>query len=58
MSAGILMIVVNPHHRTNRPSLIGTDTRKLHVGDLRRCQLPDVVTLADGKTRVRRPGTW
>ena len=56
--AGIEVVVVNPHHRTHAPSPIGTDTRKLHIGDLRKCQLPDIVTLTDGRTKVHRPATW
>ena len=59
IATGVEVIVVNPHQRTNRrPSLQGSDTRNLKRGDLRRCQFPDEVTLADGQTVVRRPASW
>lgn len=59
MTAGIEVIVVNPHARTNRrPSLEGSGTRNLKRGDLRRCQLPDEVTIDADGTVVRRPETW
>jgi hypothetical protein len=59
MGAGVHVVVVNPHHRTHRrPSLRGSDTRKLRRGLLLRHQLPDVVTLADGLTEVCRPADW
>jgi uncharacterized LabA/DUF88 family protein len=58
VGAGINVVVVNPHHRTNRrPSLVGSDTRTLHRARLRRCQLPDVVDLGEG-LEVRRPSAW
>lgn len=39
MSVGIEVVVVNPHQRTNStPSLVGSGTRKLKLGDLRRSQ--------------------
>lgn len=57
-TCGIEVVVVNPHQRTNtRPSLVGSSTRRLHRGDLRRCQLPDEVPLNSGGV-VRRPATW
>jgi uncharacterized LabA/DUF88 family protein len=57
MQKGIEVIVVNPHSRTNTsPSLQGSDTRRIKLGDLRDSQLPDEVFLGAGT--VRRPATW
>ena len=58
VEAGIEVIVVNPHQRTNqRPSLVGSGTRKLNRNDLLKAQFADEVDLPDG-SRVRRPMAW
>lgn len=58
MQRGVQVIVVNPHHRTNeRPSLIGSDTRKLSRSMLQAAQFPDTVPVGQGRD-VRRPATW
>jgi hypothetical protein len=58
VAAGIDVIVVNPHHRSHRrPSVKGTDVRKLHRKDLTACQLPHIVLDLDG-TELHRPASW
>ncbi len=58
MAGGIEVIIVNPHHRSNRrPSVRGNDVRKLHRKDLSACQMPHIVLDLDG-TELHRPGPW
>jgi NYN domain len=58
MQQRVQVIVVNPHHRTHgRPSLVGSDTRKLSRAMLLRAQFPDPVVLGKGR-EVRRPAAW
>ena len=58
MSAGIHVIVVNPHQRSaRRPSVRGNDVRKLHRKDLTASQMPHIVLDLDG-TELHRPASW
>lgn len=52
------VIVVDPHHRSHaRPSLIGSDTRRLTRRHLVRSQLPNPAQDGQGRL-VYRPATW
>lgn len=57
MEAGVEVVVVNPHHRTNRASLVGSDTRNLRRKHLIDSQLPTRIVLSDGVV-LQPPADW
>lgn len=58
MSIGVEVVTVNPHrHRRQRPSLSSSRTLNLRRWHLQRCQMPETVIDARGRT-ITRPSAW